>query len=57
MTGLTIRMQQHQRGISLIELIIFIVIISVALTGILLVMDKVTAHSADHITSSAITTA
>jgi MSHA pilin protein MshD len=36
-----------QRGISLIELIIFIVIISVALTGILLVMNQVTAHSAD----------
>jgi MSHA pilin protein MshD len=37
----------HQKGISLIELIIFIVIISVALTGILLVMNQVTAHSAD----------
>jgi len=36
-----------QRGVSLIELIIFIVIISVALTGILLVMNQVTAHSAD----------
>jgi MSHA pilin protein MshD len=36
-----------QRGISLIELIMFIVIISVALTGILLVMTKVTSHSAD----------
>jgi MSHA pilin protein MshD len=36
-----------QRGISLIELIIFIVIISVALTGILLVMNTVTRHSAD----------
>jgi MSHA pilin protein MshD len=36
-----------QRGISLIELIIFIVIISVALTGILLVMNQVTKHSAD----------
>jgi MSHA pilin protein MshD len=34
-------------GISLIELIIFIVIISVALTGILLVMNQTTAHSAD----------
>lgn len=39
------RLRQH--GISLIELIIFIVIISVALTGILLVMNQVTAHSAD----------
>ena len=36
-----------QRGISLIELIMFIVIISVSLVGILLVMNKVTAHSAD----------
>lgn len=36
-----------QRGISLIELIIFIVIISVALTGILLVMNQVTRNSAD----------
>lgn len=36
-----------QRGISLIELIIFIVILSVALTGILLVMNQVTRHSAD----------
>lgn len=36
-----------QRGISLIELIIFIVIISVALTGVLLVMNQTTAHSAD----------
>jgi MSHA pilin protein MshD len=36
-----------QRGISLVELIMFIVIISVALTGILLVMNNVTSHSAD----------
>jgi MSHA pilin protein MshD len=36
-----------QRGVSLIELIMFIVIISVALAGILLVMDLVTRHSAD----------
>jgi len=41
--------ESKQRGISLIELIIFIVIISVALTGILLVMNQVTAHSADPI--------
>ncbi|TAJ78945.1 MAG: pilus assembly protein MshD [Gallionellaceae bacterium] len=38
---------RDQKGVSLIELIIFIVIISVALTGILLVMNQVTAHSAD----------
>jgi MSHA pilin protein MshD len=36
-----------QRGISLVELIMFIVIVSVALTGILAVMNQVTAHSAD----------
>ena len=36
-----------QRGISLIELIMFIVIISIAVAGILLVMNKVTGHSAD----------
>lgn len=36
-----------QRGISLVELIIFIVILSVGLTGILLVMNQTTAHSAD----------
>jgi MSHA pilin protein MshD len=39
--------ESKHRGISLIELIIFIVIISVALTGILLVMNQVTRHSAD----------
>jgi MSHA pilin protein MshD len=37
----------RQRGISLIELIIFIVVVSTALTGILLVMNQVTAHSVD----------
>lgn len=37
----------RQAGISLIELILFIVIISVAVTGILLVMNQTTAHSAD----------
>lgn len=36
-----------QRGISLIELIMFIVIIGVSLVGILLVMNQVTANSAD----------
>lgn len=39
--------QSSERGISLIELIMFIVIISVALAGILTVMNKVTGHSAD----------
>lgn len=37
----------RQRGASLIELIMFIMIISIALAGILLVMDVTTAHSAD----------
>src|SRR5512135_509307 len=37
----------RQRGISLIELIMFIVIISTALAGILLVMNQVTKSSAD----------
>ena len=36
-----------ERGFTLIELIMFIVIISIALAGILLVMNRVTAHSAD----------
>ena len=39
--------RDKQRGISLIELIMFIVIISIAVAGILLVMNKVTGHSAD----------
>ena len=38
---------KQQRGVSLVELIMFIVIISVALAGILGVMNKVTGHSAD----------
>jgi len=37
----------RQRGISLIELIMFIVIVSISLAGILLVMNKVTRHGAD----------
>lgn len=36
-----------QRGASLVELILFIVIISIALAGILLVMNNVTGRSAD----------
>lgn len=39
--------QSSERGISLVELIMFIVIISVALAGILTVMNRVTGHSAD----------
>ena len=39
--------RHKQFGISLIELIMFIVIVSVALAGILLVMNQVTRHSAD----------
>lgn len=45
--GESVSQAVKQRGVSLIELIIFIVIISVALTGILLVMNQVTRHSAD----------
>lgn len=43
----TRRSTMRQRGISLIELIVFIVIIGVALTGILLVMNTVIRSSAD----------
>ena len=39
--------RHNQRGISLIELIMFIVIVSVALAGILLVMNVTTRSSAD----------
>jgi MSHA pilin protein MshD len=39
--------RHRQLGISLIELIMFIVIVSVALTGILLVMNVTTTNSAD----------
>jgi len=38
---------RKQRGVSLIELIMFIVIISIAVAGILLVMNNVIGHSAD----------
>ena len=38
---------QKHRGISLVELIMFIVIVSVALAGILAVMNRVTGHSSD----------
>lgn len=37
----------RQSGISLIELIMFIVIVSIALAGIMLVMNQITGHSAD----------
>lgn len=47
--GETARAGKLQRGISLIELIMFIVIISVGLTGILLVMNQTTRHGADPI--------
>src|ERR1019366_1941127 len=39
--------RHNQRGISLIELIMFIMIVSVALAGILLVMNVTTLHSSD----------
>jgi MSHA pilin protein MshD len=38
---------KHQSGISLIELIIFIVIVSTAVAGVLSVMSVTTQHSAD----------
>lgn len=37
----------RQGGVSLVELILFIVVVSIAVAGVLLVMNKVTAHSAD----------
>ncbi len=37
----------RQRGISLIELIMFVVIISIGVVGILLLMNKVIGHSAN----------
>jgi MSHA pilin protein MshD len=39
--------KMRQAGISLLELVMFIVIIGIALVGILLVMNQTTAHSAD----------
>lgn len=42
-----LRPLSSERGVSLIELVMFIIIISVAVTGVLLVMNKVTGHSAD----------
>ncbi|MES1980996.1 MAG: prepilin-type N-terminal cleavage/methylation domain-containing protein [Pseudomonadota bacterium] len=40
-------LRADQRGISLVELVLFMVIISVALAGIMLVMNQTMAHSAD----------
>ncbi|MDP2195358.1 MAG: prepilin-type N-terminal cleavage/methylation domain-containing protein [Rhodocyclaceae bacterium] len=37
----------HQRGLTLIELIVFIVIVGVALAGVLTVLNHTTRHSAD----------
>lgn len=44
---INLRNHSHQKGISLIELVIFIVIISVALTGITLMYINTTRYSAD----------
>lgn len=44
---LTVQPGSRQRGFSLIELIIFIVIVSVALTGVLMTLNVVTKNSAD----------
>ena len=41
--------RHNQRGVSRVELIMFIVIVSVALAGILLVMNVITKNSADHL--------
>lgn len=41
------RAQCAQRGMTLIELIVFIVIVGVALAGVLTVLDQTTRHSAD----------
>jgi MSHA pilin protein MshD len=38
---------RHQRGLTLIELIVFIVIVGVALAGVLTVLNHTTRHSAD----------
>jgi MSHA pilin protein MshD len=38
---------RHQRGVTLIELILFIVIVSVAVAGVLQVLSLTTRHSAD----------
>ncbi len=39
--------QMFQRGVSLVELVVFIVIVSLSVAGILLVMNVTTRHSAD----------
>lgn len=41
------RCRARERGLSLIELIVFILIVSIALVGILLVMNTTTARSSD----------
>jgi len=42
-----LRQRLRQRGLSLLELIVFIVIVGAALAGVLSVMNITTAHSAD----------
>ena len=39
--------REAQRGLSLIELIIFIVVVGIALAGVLLVMNQTISHSSD----------
>lgn len=39
--------KSRQRGLTLIELVVFIVIVGVALAGVLTVLDHATRHSAD----------
>lgn len=42
-----VRQWRRQRGLTFIELIMFIVIVSIAVTGVLLMMHLATSHSAD----------
>lgn len=46
-----VRLSVPQRGVSLIELIVFILIISVGVVGILAVMNKTTSRSSDPLVS------
>jgi len=40
-------MSTRERGLTLIEMIVFILVVSIALTGLLLVMNKTTSRSSD----------
>jgi MSHA pilin protein MshD len=45
--GIAQRLWRHQRGVSLLELIVFIVIVSTSLAGILTMLNSSVQHSAD----------